>query len=118
MKDMWFLSSHDRINVMNTCCFAGVEDHKGWSPLGRALYNLHTFEGRLDVGLYLINFGCGNDNDKAKLLFGACQWGRLDVVKELVEQHKLDPAGTMLLSSQYTRLSSVLTIPPKLIINL
>ena len=63
--------------------------------MDRALHNLHTFGGRIDVGLYLLNIGCGNEDDKAKLLFGACQWGRLDVVKELVEKHKLDPSGML-----------------------
>ncbi len=35
--------------------------------------------------------GCGSHEDKAKLLCGASYWGKLGVVKELVEQHKVDP---------------------------
>ena len=47
-----------------------------------------------DVGLYLIkHHGCGDEQDKAKLLCKACRWGNLDVVKELVEQHNVDPNG-------------------------
>ena len=46
-----------------------------------------------NVPLYLINRGCGDDKDKAELLFRACEWIRLDIVKELVEEHKLDPNG-------------------------
>ena len=47
----------------------------------------------VDVALYLINRGCGDDTDKAKLLCKACWHDRLDIVKELVEEHKLDPKG-------------------------
>ena len=47
-----------------------------------------------DVGLYLIEcHGCGDEQDKAKLLCKACKWGNLDVVTELVEQHNVDPNG-------------------------
>ena len=48
----------------------------------------------IDIALYLMNRGCTcSDEDKAKLLCEACSWGKLDVVKELVEQHKVDPNG-------------------------
>ena len=46
-----------------------------------------------DVALYLINNGYGNEQDKAKLLCQGCSSGNLDIVKELVEQHKVDPNG-------------------------
>ncbi len=59
---------------------------KGQSPLDIALK-----DDCVDVALYLISRGCGGDEDKAKLLCEACQWGKLDVVKELVEQYKVDP---------------------------
>ena len=49
--------------------------------------------GSVDVALYLINHGAGDDKDKAKLLCRACQLDRLDIVKEFVEEHKLDPNG-------------------------
>ena len=46
-----------------------------------------------DVALYLINHGYGDDRDKAKLLCRACGQNRLDIVNDLVEEHKLDPNG-------------------------
>ena len=62
----------------------------GQSPLDLALdyYNI-----RVDVALYLFNHGCGDDKGKTKLLCKACGLDRLDIVKELVEDHKLDPNG-------------------------
>ena len=47
----------------------------------------------IDVALYLINHGCDDDKSKAKLLYRACRQNKLDIVKELVEEHKLDPKG-------------------------
>ena len=48
--------------------------------------------GRVD--LYLIKcHGYSDEQDKAKLLCKACKGGNLDVVKELVEQHNVDPTG-------------------------
>ena len=43
------------------------------------------------VALYLIDSGCGGDKERGKLLCGACYWGKLDMVKELVKQHKANP---------------------------
>lgn len=45
----------------------------------------------IDVALYLINRGCGDEEGKAKLLSGACKRGKLNIVKHLVRQHKCDP---------------------------
>ncbi len=67
-----------------------MRDDEGRSPLDKALEDLDD-DGCMDVALYLMSRGCGGDEDKAKLLCEACRWGKLDVVKELVEQHKLDP---------------------------
>ena len=51
-------------------------------------------EGNRDVVLYLIkHHGCVDEQDKAKLLCEACVHGNLDTVKELVEQHNVDPNG-------------------------
>ncbi len=61
------------------------------SPLDNVLEEPYDFE--VDVALYLVNHGSGSDENKAKLLCRACYWGKLDVVKELVEQHKVDPKG-------------------------
>ena len=56
--------------------------------------NLSMRGGCVDVALYLLNRGChGNDEDKAKLLCAACEHGKVDVVKELVEQHHITPSG-------------------------
>ena len=71
---------------------AGVRDDIGRSPLEVALNEGSKDNG--DVGLYLIeHHGCGDEQDKAKLLCKACKWGNLDVVEELVEQHNMDPNG-------------------------
>ncbi len=68
-----------------------MRDDKGQSPLDIALEDLHD-EGCMDVALYLMSRGCAcGDEDKAKLLCGVCWSGRLDMVKELVEHHKVDP---------------------------
>ncbi len=71
-----------------------MRDDKGQSPLDRALGGLE--EGCVDVSLYLMSRGCGGDEDKAKLLCAACYFGKLDVVKELVDQHKVDPKSELL----------------------
>ena len=47
----------------------------------------------MDVALYLINCGCGGDEERVDVLCRACYWGNLDAVKELVEQHKVDPTS-------------------------
>ena len=67
-----------------------MRDDEGQSPLDKALggYN----DGCVDVALYLMSRGCGGDEDKARLLGAACYRGNLGVVKELVEQHKVDPS--------------------------
>ncbi len=46
----------------------------------------------MDVALYLVSRGCAcGDKDKTELLCKACTYGKLDVVKELVEKYKVDP---------------------------
>ena len=71
---------------------AGVRDDEGHSPLNIAIMKQYGGPGCVDVALYLMNHGCTcSDEDKAKLLCKACSNGKLDVVKELVEQHKVDP---------------------------
>ena len=74
-----------------TLTHADVEDGGGQSALDIAFEDVYNDDGRIDVALYLINRGCGNDEDKNKLLCLSCQWGRLDVVKELVDKHNCDP---------------------------
>ena len=47
----------------------------------------------LNIVLYLIKHGVDDEQDKANVLCEACYLGNLDVVKELVEQHNVDPNG-------------------------
>ncbi len=69
-----------------------MRDDEGQSPLDRALENPDDYDDCVDVALYLMSRGCAcGDEDKAKLLCVACGCGKLDVVKELVELHKVDP---------------------------
>ncbi len=53
--------------------------------------HMHDYDGCMDVALYLKSRGCGGDEDKPRFLCAACRRGRLGVVKELVEQDKVDP---------------------------
>ncbi len=70
-----------------------MRDGEGESPLDRALEDLH-YEDCMDVALYLMSRGCAcGDEDKARLLCVACDHGKLGVVKELVEQYKVDPSS-------------------------
>ncbi len=72
-----------------------VRDDEGMSPLDTALEELYVGDTRCGVALCMVNHGCGSDEDKAKLLCAACYFAKLDVVKELVEQHKVDPKGEL-----------------------
>ena len=71
-----------------------MRDDEGQSPLDRALegwYGIYN-EDCIDVAHYLMSRGCAcGDEDKARLLCAACDLGKLGVVKELVEQYKVDP---------------------------
>ena len=64
---------------------------EGQSPLDNALKEWIDDDSCVDVAHYLMSRGCGGDEDKAKLLCAACYHGNVGVVKELVEQHKVDP---------------------------
>ncbi len=69
-----------------------MRDDEGLSLLDIALEYLYDDDGCVDVALYLMSRGCAcGDEDRAKLLCGACYLGKLGAVKELVEQHKVDP---------------------------
>ena len=73
-----------------------VRDVEGKSPLDRALDpdSLYNKEGCVDIANFLINLDSGSHKaTRPKLLCGASRWGRLDLVKELVEQYKIDPRG-------------------------
>ena len=47
----------------------------------------------LEIALYLFNHGCRGDEDKNKILMLACEKREMKVVKELVEQHNVNPKG-------------------------
>ena len=74
----------------------GVRDGQGRSLVDTTLTNIYEYGGPddgLDIALCLINHGVDDEQDKARLLCEACKGGNLDVVKELVEQHNVDPNG-------------------------
>ena len=81
---------------------AGVRDDNRRSPLDVALDEGSVDNG--DVGLYLMkHHGCGDEQDKAKVLCKACGAGNMDLVKELVEQHNVDPTGEYITCNQPLR---------------
>ena len=47
----------------------------------------------VDSTLYLFSRGFGDSENKFKLLHAACYCGRLDAVRQLVEQHGVDISG-------------------------
>ena len=64
----------------------GIDGH---SPLYWAIY-----KDRTEVERHLREYGCTvDDGDKDRLLVGACKAGRLDVMKELIEDHNCDPTS-------------------------
>jgi len=65
-----------------------AKDHNNMTPLEIAVK-----QGSCKVALYLINHGCGGDKEKANLLCEACDWGMVDVVKELVKKYNIDLNG-------------------------
>ena len=68
-----------------------LRDDKGNSLLDRAINNMYE-EVYPEVALYLMNKGCETDKESlTKLFCEACRTGKLEIVKELIEQHKLDP---------------------------
>ena len=79
----------------------GVQDHERQSLLDIILADIddeYSAHNPLNIALYLVTHGYGGDEDKAKVLYEACCWDKLDVVKELVEQHKVDPNGECVLN--------------------
>ena len=69
----------------------GAIDDDGLSPLSRAMEN---YNPHFNICLYLVNnYDCGNDQERSNLLCKACGDGELNVVKELLENHKVDPNG-------------------------
>ena len=71
-----------------------MRDDEGQSPLDIALDY-----GCVDVLYYLLHLGYGDDKDRGNLLCNTSRHGELDVVQELVEQHKVDPSECVLKST-------------------
>ena len=66
----------------------GVRDDKGQSSLSKACSRVFIHSECPDIALYLINLGCEcSQEEKAKLLIGTSGWGRVEVLKELIEKH-------------------------------
>ena len=86
------------INFVCVLFTADVRDDEGRSPLDSALEGVFVNERCVDVCHYLINHGCGGDKERVKLLMGACHCGNLSVVKEIVEQYKVNPNGECVLN--------------------
>ena len=66
----------------------GVKDGDEDSPLDEVVEM-----GYSDRMFHLVNHGCGNSKFKDAAIIKACKYGRLEIVKELVEQHKVNPKG-------------------------
>ena len=87
-----------------------VRDDSGQSPLDTVLKAIADVyveydeppDGQFDVALYLIDHDCGGDQERDQLLIEACYWGKVDMVKELVERHKVDPNSEFVTNQQYT----------------
>ena len=92
----WYQSEHVSDELILLTFTSGVRDGQGRSLVDTTLTQMDEFDDRdlgLDIALFLTNHGVDDEQDKAKLLYKACEWGNLDVVKELVEQHNVDPNG-------------------------
>ena len=67
-----------------------MKGNEGDSPLDLALR-----ENKLDIVLYIFTRGFGSDEYKHKVLIQACKYGGVKEVKELVEQHNVNPKGAI-----------------------
>ena len=80
------------------CVTVDVRDNEGRSPLDILLEGIDDSNNikrhfGFDIAHYLLSCGYGDDEDRVKWLYKACRWGKLEVVKELVERHNVDPNG-------------------------
>ena len=82
--------------------FAGVRDNEGDSPLDITMKNIYIGmdngddEGHPELAYYLLSHDTDNEEAQTKLLFIACGIDKLNIVKGLVEEHKLDPKSELL----------------------
>ena len=96
IRAAWYQSEHVSNELILYTFTTGVRDGQGRSLVDMTLTNMYKYDDPdcgLNIALYLTNHGVVDEQDKARLLCKACEWGNLDVVKELVEQHNVDPNG-------------------------
>ena len=93
IRAAWYQSEHVSNELILRTFTTGVRDGQGRSLVDTILVNMDEYDDRGDIALFLINHCVDDEQDKAKLLCEACIWGNLYVVKELVEQHNVDPNG-------------------------
>ena len=80
------------------CVTVDVRDNEGRSPLDILLEGMDDSNNikrhfGFDIAHYLLSCGYGDEEDRVKWLYKACRWGKLEVVKELVERHNVGPKG-------------------------
>ena len=76
-----------------------MRDDQGNSPLDFALHwEIDYYDVSVDTALYLVNHGCGDVKDKVKLLCAAYCQDKLDIVKEIIENHKVDPKSEIIIT--------------------
>ena len=80
------------------CVTVDVRDDEGRSPLDILLEGIDDLDWfkqyyGFPIAHYLLSCGYGDKEDRVKWLYKACRWGQLEVVKELVERHNVDPNG-------------------------
>ena len=69
-----------------------MTDEFGRTPLDRAKESAEDCPDFFSVALYLVdNCGCGGEEERIELLCRACRYGRLDVVKQIIEKHSINP---------------------------
>ena len=72
----------------------GLSNEKQQPLLDTTLERIKDEHYCIDVVIYLMNCGCTcSYTDMINLLFGVCAHGKLNVVKDLVEHHKVNPQG-------------------------
>ena len=95
IRAAWYQSEHVRNELILLTFTTGVRDGQGRSLVDTTLTNMDEYDpdGGLGIALYLINHGVDDEQDKARVLCEACKSRNLNVMKELVEQHNVDPNG-------------------------
>ena len=97
IRAAWYQSEHVSNELILHTFNTGVRDDQGRSLVDMILANMYEYyddpDDGFDIALFLINHGVDDEQDIANVLCEACERGNLDVVKELVEQHNVDPNG-------------------------